>query len=358
MRAGMADLCEIYPIHPATLELLEEVRDRFSQARGIVDFTLTRLLGNEARHVAPFLDRPWGELLTPDTIVDHFADLFEVQPEFLPMAQKVLPYFRAQLPELFESSAQRELAWRVLKLLILVHLSPRREIARRGAGGPVASAEGLEHRPEEKPGHRPESARDHRAPGRLRQAAGRGLPARPGGRQQGAPRPAAREDRRGDARAGRSRSSKRWCRCCSIAEFNPFAQPRDRWHTRKVRWHFHEWDLHVYFGGGVPPDQKGLCLQIGLPWGPAPEGPCFRIVPTPIEPGPDLLELAALQQLQERPLPARVLARIQQRIADRTPVLRLAGPQRLRRGEGARRGRGSPVDTAASAAARRAGRPG
>ena len=43
--------CEIYPIHPATLELLEEVRDRFSQARGIVDFALTQLLGNEARSI-------------------------------------------------------------------------------------------------------------------------------------------------------------------------------------------------------------------------------------------------------------------------------------------------------------------
>jgi len=88
-----AEFCEIYPLHPVTLELLEEVRDRFSQARGIIDFVLTQLLGNEARGIAPFLDKPWGHLLTPDTIVDHFADLFEVQQEFLPIAQKVLPYF-------------------------------------------------------------------------------------------------------------------------------------------------------------------------------------------------------------------------------------------------------------------------
>ena len=54
----------IYPMHPNTLELLEEVRDRFSQARGIVDFTVTRLHGEPARDVPGFLDRPFGELLT------------------------------------------------------------------------------------------------------------------------------------------------------------------------------------------------------------------------------------------------------------------------------------------------------
>jgi hypothetical protein len=103
------------------------VRDRFSQARGIVDFTLTRLAGNAARGVPPFLDQPWGELLTPDTIVDHFADLFEVQPEFLPIAQQLLPSFRREIPQLFTNEAQQALAWRLVKLVILVHLSPRRE---------------------------------------------------------------------------------------------------------------------------------------------------------------------------------------------------------------------------------------
>ena len=96
-----AQFCEIYPLHPATLELLEEVRDRFSQTRGIIDFTVTQLAGNEARGITPFLDQQWGHLLTPNTIVDHFADLFEVQQEFLPIAQKVLPYCREQIPVLF-----------------------------------------------------------------------------------------------------------------------------------------------------------------------------------------------------------------------------------------------------------------
>jgi len=117
-----AEVCEIYPLHPATLELLEEIRDRFSQARGIIDFTLTQLAGNEARGIAPFLEQPWGSLLTPDRIVDHFADLFEIQQEFLPIAQKLLPFFRSHIPGLFQSKAQQDLAWRLLKLMILIHL--------------------------------------------------------------------------------------------------------------------------------------------------------------------------------------------------------------------------------------------
>ena len=126
-----AQFCEIYPLHPATLELLEEVRDRFSQTRGIIDFTVTQLAGNEARGITPFLDQQWGHLLTPNTIVDHFADLFEVQQEFLPIAQKVLPYCREQIPALFPNKTQQDLAWRLLKLLILVHLSPRRRTLAR-----------------------------------------------------------------------------------------------------------------------------------------------------------------------------------------------------------------------------------
>ncbi len=317
--AGVADICDIYPIHPATLELLEEVRDRFSQARGIVDFTLTRLLGDEARHVAPFLDRPWGDLLTPDTIVDHFADLFEVQPEFLPIAQKVLPYFRGQVPLMFDSTAQRDLAWRLLKLLILTHLSPRRESldAEQAAQWLLLRVSSID----------PKKNRD------IVQKALETI-ARQGAyvKQQGTDFRLDLEDdskehldqllsKTVEEMRGRGDSVfEGLVPLLQHAEFNPFAQPRDRWHTRKVRWHFHEWDLHVYFGGSTPPEQKGLALQVGLPWGAAPEGPCHRIVPAPLEAGPDLLELAALQQLRDRPLPARVLARVQQRIASRSPA--------------------------------------
>ncbi len=54
----------IYPLHPATLSLLEEVRDRFSQTRGMIDFTVNQLQGNEARGIDAFLQRPCHNYLT------------------------------------------------------------------------------------------------------------------------------------------------------------------------------------------------------------------------------------------------------------------------------------------------------
>ena len=312
-----ADLCEIYPLHPMTLELLEEVRDRFSQSRGIIDFALTRLLGNEARGVPPFLDQPWGHLITPDAIVDHFADLFEVQAEFLSVAQKVLPYFRKQIPVIFEKEAQRDLAWQLFKLLILVHLSPRRrtlevEEAARWLLLNVSSID----------------------PGRNREIVQRVLETM--GRQgafikrQGTRYALDLEDEGpADLEALIARTVQELTDrgdslfelllpCLEQAEFNPFMFPRDRWHTRRVRWHFHERDLRVFFGGGRPAEPEEPALQIGIPWGTPAEGTrCSRILPERLELTPEILELAALCLLKERPLPARVLARVQERIAGR-----------------------------------------
>lgn len=313
-----AEFCEIYPLHPVTLELLEEVRDRFSQTRGIVDFTLTQFLGNPARGIAPFLDQPWGHLVTPDTIVDHFADLFEIQQEFLPIAQKLLPYFRSQIPVLFQNKAQQDLAWRLLKLMILVHLSPRRETldADEAAEWLLFKVSSID----------PERNRDiirkvldtlARHGSYVKQAGVR-----------------FRLDLEDDSKEQLDRLLSKTiaeikergdfifeCLVPSLdrADFNPFSLPRDRWHARKARWHFHDWDLQVYFGGGTAPAQKGLALQIGLPWGPPAAGACTKILPSPIEANPDILELAALHHLKDRPLPARVLSRIQERIASRSP---------------------------------------
>ncbi len=316
-----AEFCEIYPLHPVTLELLEEVRDRFSQARGIIDFVLTQLLGNEARGIAPFLDKPWGHLLTPDTIVDHFADLFEVQQEFLPIAQKVLPYFRSQIPDLFQNKVQQDLAWRVLKLMILVHLSPRREAldADEAAQWLLFKVSSID----------PEKNRDiirkvldtlaHRGSFVKQQGAQFRLDLEDDSKEyldQLVSKTAGEIQTRGDS------IFESLLPALEQADFNPFALPRDRWHTFRVRWHFHDWEMQLFFGGGMPPQRTGLALQIGLPWGPPADGACARIVPSRIEPNPDILELAALHYLKDRPLPARVLSRIQERVASRSPWFR------------------------------------
>lgn len=316
------DFCEIYPLHPSTLELLEEVRDRFSQARGIIEFTLNQLLGNEARGIDPFLDRPWGHLITPDLIVDHFRDLFEVQPEFLALAQKVFPHFHKQMPALFEGKLQQELAWRLIKLLILVHLSPRRdslgadeaarwllfkvstidpaknlEIIKRVLDALVKEGAYLKRKGARYSLDLQDDSKEY-----LEQLLSKTIDELKG---------------RGDL------VFEALLPVLHQAEFNPFVLPRDRWHTRKVRWHFHEWDIQVYLGGGAPEAPKGLALQIGLPWGPPAEAAqCYRIQPARLELTSEILEFAALHYLKDRPISARVLGRVQERIAARTSWFR------------------------------------
>lgn len=313
-----ADFCEIYPLHPMTLELLEEVRDRFSQARGIVDFTLTQLLGNPARGIEPFLEQPWGHLLTPDTIVDHFADLFEIQLEFQAIAQKVFPFFRKQIPQLFETKKQQELAWRLLKLLVLVHLSPRRQHLdlEEAAQWLLFKASSID----------PQKNRDIvkllldslvQKGGYLKRKETRyQLDLKDDSAESLEPllnRTVDELKHRGEA------VFESLLPCLQRAQFNPFSLPRDRWQTRKQRWHFHDREVHFYLGGGKPTESKPLGLQIGLPWGPPPSGDrLFLLFPKPLDLSAEILELAALMQLKERPLPARLLKRIEERAESRT----------------------------------------
>ena len=313
-----ADFCEIYPLHPITLELLEEVRDRFSQARGIVDFTLTQLLGNPARGIEPFIEKAWGHLLTPDAIVDHFADLFEVQPEFQAISQRVFPFFRKQLPQLFESKKQQQLAWQLLKLLVLVHLSPRRqhlelEEAAQWLLFRVSSIDPQKNRDIVK------SVLDNLAQKGAyvaRKEMRYQLDLKDDSAESLEPllnRTVEELKQRGDA------IFEGLLPCLQRAEFNPFNLPRDRWQARKQRWHFHDRDIHIYLGGGKPAEGKELGLQIGIPWGPPATGDrCFLLVPKPLDLTPDVLELGALMQLKERPLPTRLLKRIEERVESRS----------------------------------------
>lgn len=317
-----AELCAIYPLHPATLELLEEVRDRFSQARGIVEFTVTWLAGNPARNIAPFLDRPWGSLITPDVIVDHFQDLFEIQPEFLPLAQQLLPYYRKHLAGLFDSDAQRDLAWRLLKLLVLVSLSPVRDglsaeeaaywllfaAARIDPGKNLRIVERVLKQLVEQ--GRYIAVRDGRyridladeGAERLEKLVERELAELPAG-----------EDVVFDTLTGLLPSQ----------GFNPFLLPREQWQARRIRWHFHERAFAVYLGNDTPaPPQEPLALCIRLPWGePARVQGAYVLQPARLGLSPELRELAALSRAAARPLGPDLAARIKQRIAERLPLL-------------------------------------
>ncbi|MBI2570296.1 MAG: hypothetical protein HYV63_25115 [Candidatus Schekmanbacteria bacterium] len=315
-----AGMSAIYPIHPATLELLEEVRDRFSQARGVIDFTLTQLLGNPERGVASFLEEPWGRLLGPDSIVDHFRDLFEVQPEFLPLAQRVLPYYRRQMAELFAPEVQRALAWRILKLLVLCDLSPAREglTAEQAAWWLLHKATTIA------PEKNVELVRGIlgrlAAHGAFVVQRGSAFLLDPGDDSR-ASFESLLERTLAELGGDAAVLLERLAPVLGAAPFNPFELDRNRWRTRFVRWHFHDRKIDVLLGDeGVAP-AAGLSLQVALPWGPEGILPgCFRFVPGRIEDSADLRELGALLMLRDRPLDTRIAARVAERLARLTEL--------------------------------------
>lgn len=322
---GMADpsvLAAVYPLHPATLELLEAIRDRFSQARGIVDFTVTQLGGSEERGVEPFLDRPWGSFLTPDFIIDHFRDLFEVQPEFLPLAQRLFPYYRKQLPELFPKEAQQELAWRIIKLLVVDYLAPDR----KGLSAAEATAWLMFA------ATRIDPARNREIIGRmLKTLATEGRFLRLRGERYcldleddgGAILERLVQREIAELQGHGERVFEELLPLLEGEAFNPFQLPRDQWQPRTRRWHFHERPFAVYLGNEAPPPEPTLGLCLRLPWGEAaPAAGLHTLIPSPMEPGSELVELAAMVRLRAHPMDPAAARRMERRIKDRAPLLR------------------------------------
>lgn len=113
-----------YPVHPATLAVLEGLRFLFSQQRGVVDFVCRQLAGDAPAGIPPWQERPWLELLTPDRVYDHFAARLAERVETQRLAETVVPYWERAVDEVFDADADRHLALRTAKLLSLLAASP------------------------------------------------------------------------------------------------------------------------------------------------------------------------------------------------------------------------------------------
>jgi len=320
----LTSLAAVYPLHPATLELLAEVRDRFSQARGIVDFTVTRLGGDARRGIAPFLDEPFGSVLTPDVIIDHFRDLLELQPELQPLAQQVFPWYARHLEELFEPPALRRLAERVIKLLVLVHLSPQRELltAAQAAEWLLLTAARVDRDRNRKVVEKILATLVERGRYVVAHAGGFRLDLRD---DSGAilERLLAREI---DALQGHETTvCETLAACMPASGFNPFVLPRDAWQHRSLSWSFHPRPYAVWLGNTPPEPIDGLGVCVRMPWGPAaPTHGLYCVVPAPIPVGPELIEAAALARLRTQAHGAELLRRIQQRLEARLPLFQQA----------------------------------
>lgn len=311
------ELRSIYPIHPATLELLEEVRDRFSQARGVVDFVVGQLGGVPARDIDSFLDRPSGHLLTPDAIIDHFCDLFELQSDFVPLSQQLLPYYRKHLRELFESEKLVELAWRVIKLLMLVHISPVRDgltateavrwlsyqASRIDPGKNLAVIQRVMDTIVDR--GRYVARQDGHYTLNLRDDGGAAL----------------------DRFLDREKEELRHLGTVVLesliplltdSDFHPFSFRRDQWHSRRLRWHFHERAYWAFVGDSDPDLKEGLTICLRLPWGDQSIPSGIRTLrPAVIEVGEEVIELAALVRARERFWSGKAASRLESRYQER-----------------------------------------
>lgn len=115
---------KLYPVHPATITLLDRLRPLFSEHRGVVDFIHYRLKGDIERGIPSFLGRPAQELLGPSIIFDHFLHRILEMAETQPFVEKGFNYYQDEIPQIFHDPEQQKVALEAIKLLILFAISP------------------------------------------------------------------------------------------------------------------------------------------------------------------------------------------------------------------------------------------
>lgn len=114
----------VYPVHPATLSLLEGLGDLFSQHRGIVDFVYARVGGDSSRGIPGILDRPCTELLAPDSLYEHFSQRLMELSSFNAYPRHVIPHLDKTIDECLEEPDDRHMARRLVRMLVLYAIHP------------------------------------------------------------------------------------------------------------------------------------------------------------------------------------------------------------------------------------------
>ncbi|MEW6184778.1 MAG: DUF6079 family protein [Thermodesulfobacteriota bacterium] len=115
---------KLYPVHPATITLLDQLKPLFSEHRGMVDFIHYRLKGDTERGIPSFLGNQAQALLGPAVIFDHFLHRIRETAETQPFADKVFVYYQDEIPNLLTDREQQQVALEAVKLLILIAIAP------------------------------------------------------------------------------------------------------------------------------------------------------------------------------------------------------------------------------------------
>ena len=122
------DFQATYPVHPATITLLDGLGDLFSQHRGIVDFVHAQVAGDKDRQITGILDHPSYQLLGPDSIYEHFLDRISEFSSFYVYPKHIVPHLDDVIKKIIEDPADRALACRIVRVLVLYNIHPTAQI--------------------------------------------------------------------------------------------------------------------------------------------------------------------------------------------------------------------------------------
>ncbi|MEA3436645.1 MAG: DUF6079 family protein [Thermodesulfobacteriota bacterium] len=122
------DFLAFYPVHPATIELLDGLGDLFSVHRGIVDFVHSQIAGDKSRLISGILDRPCYELLGPDSIYEHFSQRIAEISAFNAYSKNIIPHLDEVIKRTIDEPEDRALARRIIRILVLYKIHPTADI--------------------------------------------------------------------------------------------------------------------------------------------------------------------------------------------------------------------------------------
>jgi hypothetical protein len=123
---SMQGFLAVYPLHPSTLDFLMGLGPLFSEHRGALRFTQDLLSGRWKTRSKPCLDRESHELLGPELLFDYFLNRFNENLELREYYSKAWVHLEHRSCEILDPS-QHELALRMIKILLIATVDPRRE---------------------------------------------------------------------------------------------------------------------------------------------------------------------------------------------------------------------------------------
>ena len=123
---------QLYPVHPATIALLDGLGDLFSQHRGIVDFVFSRIAGDSRRGIPSILERPQRELLGPDSIFEHFSPRLAEFSSYNIYPRHIVPHLDREIDRVLSDGADRHLAKRIIRMLVLYRIHPTTDFPNAG----------------------------------------------------------------------------------------------------------------------------------------------------------------------------------------------------------------------------------